>query len=525
MSVSRCFFKLIPEYIDKKAYHNLRTHLAWFSLDALLLLLRLCDEKVDQRWYHSIGVIYFNLGKKQKAMEMWELCYETVGDTYYGLMCRSLLEDVRYGNLNKAIEYAKRGLEIEPQSPHGYIQLMFIYFNDDICYVKSVLSEIKSVLKNCLNYVTSDKQCFTLKFLAWAYTCEKNEEKAMKYINMFIQSESFSYISGFSTIVHCLLTFERTQELKLLNGRLKMLKQKYCSKDPESYSYDYRTKHSYIFFCLGHFYFAVGKHEKSNEYLKLSLSWDYPLTYSVYNIIGLNKQKLGLLPAEYIKDFDKALEINPFFDPARENIFTMSEISQTKAIKHAKVAIEQYPGNNFAQQFLSSLCIALQKTDAGLTVLEKALEYRPEINLGVQLSIISIEYHLDLNIPKKWLGKIMEYNSFSRASLFRSILHLRTCSFQEAIDDLEYYLALKPNDVEALNNLGIAYAALKRFDEATDILMKGHFETKADVLITNVNQIEKHCNNVALLWSSFKWHYPEGILFDMLYSKITDNNQ
>ena len=81
----------------------------------------------DERVYYTLGGIYFELGEINKAIETYEK-YQKYSDSDDGYR-----EIARYytsvGNLDMAVEYLVKGLELQPDSAETLVMLGNIYLS------------------------------------------------------------------------------------------------------------------------------------------------------------------------------------------------------------------------------------------------------------------------------------------------------------------------------------------------------------------------------------------------------------
>jgi len=194
--------------------------------------------------------------------------------------------------------------------------------------------------------------------------------------------------------------------------------------------------------------------------LKDEISW---------NVEGTEFSKQGK-PTEAIKCFDKAIEINPYFELPWVNkaktFFGFKEYD--KALEYVSKTLELRPNWSEALKLKGMILINLKKNEEALGSLEKAAEINPEdwsiwdnkgralCNLGNYKEAV---YCFDRVIK-------IQPNNVELLNL-RAFSLIRMGNFEDALRDVNKSLEINPENIEALSLRSLVFHTLGKYEEAS----------------------------------------------------------
>lgn len=217
--------------------------------------------------------------------------------------------------------------------------------------------------------------------------------------------------------------------------------------------------------------------------LAAALSKQHPEDSFVWNFLGIAHAALGN-PRESVKCCSRALELNPAYAEAHQNIGN----ALASMGKHEE-AISSY---NCALQIKPDLVKALNSMGPALAALERYDEAIDSYNRALQIKPDYPEALNNLGITLMEIGR-----------------------YSEAIESFRKALQLKPNQPESLNNLGTALKAYGLIDEA-----KSSYQ---QALKLNPDYVACHANLAAL--KKFKPGDPHVSQMENLYLNATRKNR
>lgn len=161
-----------------------------------------------------------------------------------------------------------------------------------------------------------------------------------------------------------------------------------------------------------------------------------------------------------------------------------------EAIEEAHKALELAPDNAILNHVLGFVLFFAGRTAEAIAPIEKALVLDPNFTQATRT----------LAIVKSASGKADEAIDLLKSAVARrphdrnillqlSFLHIEKGEHQQAVDLLGPYLKTVPEDVRALNNLGLALRGLKRFDEAYKVLKRASRLDEDPLILTNLGQV------------------------------------
>jgi len=176
-----------------------------------------------------------------------------------------------------------------------------------------------------------------------------------------------------------------------------------------------------------------------------------------------------------IKDFDKAIELNP--DDAEtyynRGVAYAKLNKYEQAIKDYEKAIELNPDDAKAYYNRGLAYAELNKYEQAIEDYDKAIELNPNYaeaynNRGFAYAKLN-EYERAI----KDYGKAIELNpALAAAYNNRGLAYAKLNKYERAIEDYSKAIELNPNLAEAYSNRGIAYSEIHRYEEAARDLKK-----------------------------------------------------
>lgn len=208
--------------------------------------------------------------------------------------------------------------------------------------------------------------------------------------------------------------------------------------------------------------------KKTKELIK-----KYPNVSIFYNILGFISQNKNNYD-EAILNFNKAIDINPYFDQAHNNLGNVlyTKGKYEKAIESYKKTIEINPKYAEAYSNLGNALAKSGKFEEAISNQKYALKLKPDIP----------EFYDNLGSSLTELGK-----------------------FEEAIVNHEKAIKLKPNFAEAYGNLANAQAGMEKYREAiTNYQLSLKLNPKYKIAILNESFVRLTLGEFEVGWEKYE---------------------